>query len=337
MTGRNRNDSYVPDGLYLEGHPQYVEVTPPHRYLDVEAAERLLYQAWTVIANVSEGDWTKQPFEWQAAAGRWRDSWHSAMELTRQPKVARVAFGLADELNRKSHGQWWWADVSGDGTHWSWFQGHRMQVDVALHTENRREVNHWKGRDEVRAGGTWTLHLNRQPMGDGYFGENVGAALERIRHTITALAEHPALDHSSGVPYDEQLRGRRVYYREQPAVVASTVLSRGCVMLEPVGAPRFLPPVWRVEEAQRGGLGYDDSENNEALVELESPHVWWWRDEMPGEAEELAARRAFEKAMAREAGTTKTVGAPAELAEPSGERVEVTAEPDQDPEGADAP
>lgn len=32
-----------------------------------------LYTAWTIIANVSEGDWTKQPKEWQEAAARWRD------------------------------------------------------------------------------------------------------------------------------------------------------------------------------------------------------------------------------------------------------------------------
>ena len=32
-----------------------------------------LYWAWTLLANVSEGDWTKQPAEWQDAVVRWRD------------------------------------------------------------------------------------------------------------------------------------------------------------------------------------------------------------------------------------------------------------------------
>lgn len=40
----------------------------------------LLYEAWGVIANVSEGDWTKQPQEWQDAARRWRDRWHEHLE-----------------------------------------------------------------------------------------------------------------------------------------------------------------------------------------------------------------------------------------------------------------
>jgi len=30
---------------------------------------------WIVLANVSEGDWTKQPKEWQKAAARWRDNY----------------------------------------------------------------------------------------------------------------------------------------------------------------------------------------------------------------------------------------------------------------------
>jgi hypothetical protein len=32
-----------------------------------------LYQAWTIIANASGGDWSQQSDEWQEAAKRWRD------------------------------------------------------------------------------------------------------------------------------------------------------------------------------------------------------------------------------------------------------------------------
>jgi hypothetical protein len=38
----------------------------------------LIYRAWVVIANVSEGDWTKQPDVWQTAAADWRDEFHKA-------------------------------------------------------------------------------------------------------------------------------------------------------------------------------------------------------------------------------------------------------------------
>lgn len=40
-----------------------------------DAAEML----WSVVANASGGDWSKQSPEWQAAAARWRDAYHHAL------------------------------------------------------------------------------------------------------------------------------------------------------------------------------------------------------------------------------------------------------------------
>lgn len=40
-----------------------------------DAAEML----WIVLANVSDGDWTKQRPEWQEAAARWRDNYFNAL------------------------------------------------------------------------------------------------------------------------------------------------------------------------------------------------------------------------------------------------------------------
>jgi DNA repair exonuclease SbcCD ATPase subunit len=34
---------------------------------------------WTIICNVSEGDWTKQSTEWHQAAGRFRDQYHGLL------------------------------------------------------------------------------------------------------------------------------------------------------------------------------------------------------------------------------------------------------------------
>jgi hypothetical protein len=42
-----------------------------------EAADRL----WGLVANVSEGDWSKQTVEWQEAAVRWRDFYHSCLPV----------------------------------------------------------------------------------------------------------------------------------------------------------------------------------------------------------------------------------------------------------------
>jgi hypothetical protein len=45
------------------------------KYKLADAAEML----WTVVANVSEGDWTKQNKEWQKAAARWRDNYFKVL------------------------------------------------------------------------------------------------------------------------------------------------------------------------------------------------------------------------------------------------------------------
>lgn len=46
-------------------------------YTDKEITDDLLETAWTIICNVSEGDWTKQTKEWQEAAVRLRTNYHA--------------------------------------------------------------------------------------------------------------------------------------------------------------------------------------------------------------------------------------------------------------------
>ena len=42
----------------------------------VDAAEML----WICLANVSEGDWTKQTIAWQEAAQKWRDNYFKRLK-----------------------------------------------------------------------------------------------------------------------------------------------------------------------------------------------------------------------------------------------------------------
>lgn len=53
-----------------EGDGMDEDTTPP---------QDLAYTAWTIIANVSEGDWSKQTEEWRGAAVRWRDQFHASL------------------------------------------------------------------------------------------------------------------------------------------------------------------------------------------------------------------------------------------------------------------
>ena len=44
-------------------------------YKELQDAAEML---WVCLANVSEGDWTKQTIEWQEAAEKWRDNYLKA-------------------------------------------------------------------------------------------------------------------------------------------------------------------------------------------------------------------------------------------------------------------
>lgn len=48
-------------------------------YNEGTALHEQLYQAWVVIANVSEGNWDDQTAEWKEAAIRWRDKYHEIL------------------------------------------------------------------------------------------------------------------------------------------------------------------------------------------------------------------------------------------------------------------
>ncbi len=64
----------------LEAHGIFVGgVVMSLEAIRAEVDSDLLYQAWGVIANVSQGDWAQQTPEWQDAAKRWRDAWHETL------------------------------------------------------------------------------------------------------------------------------------------------------------------------------------------------------------------------------------------------------------------
>lgn len=295
-TYRDRNDHYVPAGLHLDGRQQFVEVSEP-RELNPQWALNMLESAARLLLQVRHGD-ADVPPELRAQINHWLgvhdpEEFEGWSGLPRPARTARLAMAMPDELNR-DQGHWWWADLSADGedagTHWSAFRGHRVQVDVELHTSNRREVNDWKGRDEIRPGGQWKIKLNRQQVYDGYIGTDVPATLRRIADKVETLIGDntgggcPGFDLADPAPFEEQLVGRRVYYRDTPAVVSSaSVLHQGCVMLKPVGVNAFPRRGYDLDR-EPDGTGhaeqdsYDPMEAREIKVEIDSPHIWWWRD-----------------------------------------------------------
>jgi len=60
-------------------------------------AENLLVHAWGIIANVSEGDWTRQSPTWQTAAAGWRDEWIKPSNAQPVPAAPAPVHGKAQE------------------------------------------------------------------------------------------------------------------------------------------------------------------------------------------------------------------------------------------------
>lgn len=318
---RDRTDHYVPNGLRLDGRPRYVEVSEPRRLEERWALGMLTNAAGLFAAVLHYGMDT--PPETRGQIGSWLrqvdpngEGWSG---MARPARLARIELADPDEYNSNA-GHWWWADVSqepfADGQpHWSHFRGHRVQVDVELHTSNGRDVHEWKGHDEIRAGGQWSISLNRQRVdGDYMGGTDVPRVLRRIADKVEKLTSdsgHFGLDLLSSTPFAEQLVGRRIYYDRTPAVITGTVLNQGCIIVKPVGVAAFPRGVYDLD-SEPDGTGhdeqdlYDEGEARSHKVRLDDQRIWWWR-KRPFSADEPDGRyrpqREKEETMGNLGGT----------------------------------
>ncbi len=56
---------------------------------DEDQPDDPMYEAWCVIANAWDGDWSRASAEWRAAAERWRDRWFATLTVTTEVDEAR--------------------------------------------------------------------------------------------------------------------------------------------------------------------------------------------------------------------------------------------------------
>lgn len=57
---------------------------------DMTTAAEML---WSVVANVNQGDWSKQNQQWQEAAARWRDNYFA---IVKRYRLRKLAEGMGD-------------------------------------------------------------------------------------------------------------------------------------------------------------------------------------------------------------------------------------------------
>lgn len=147
------------------------------------------------------------------------------------------------------------------------FDGHRIEIDVNIKMRNYLKSSHYSG-DEVRKGGSCQIIADGEAVFE-FFARDAQGALLRAHHLITELSEH-----SSGwlmKSERDKLVGRKVFYREVPAVVTRLILDQGCMILSTESGQPFPPPVYATK-------GDDDDERDpDVKVEVTDPNIWWHR------------------------------------------------------------
>lgn len=147
------------------------------------------------------------------------------------------------------------------------FDGHRILVDVQIKAHNYLKESYLSG-DQIRKGGECVILSNREPVYSFFF-RDTRRALLHAHHLIGVLSEH-----SSGIMRKEdreRLPGRKIFYREKPAVIEQLILDQGCVIIRSSDGEPFPPPVYREK-------GESDERETAIKDDILSPHIWWFRE-----------------------------------------------------------
>lgn len=146
------------------------------------------------------------------------------------------------------------------------FDGHRVELDVQIETRNYLKESHLSG-DEVRKGGSGKIIADGEVVYE-FFLRDAQWGLIKAHQLIGELSEHS----SSWLmkAEREKLVGRKVFYREVPAIITRLIADQGCVIVSTEDGRPFPAPVW--SEAD------DDGEREpEVKVEVIDPNIWWHR------------------------------------------------------------
>lgn len=131
--------------------------------------------------------------------------------------------------------------------------------------------NHY-GNDEIWPAEPVVITRNDEDFMCVPSNNGIGYGIPTAVHTLIKLIEGPI--NVNEIDFDKKLIGRKVWYRSQPAIVTHYCDHQGCVILAPDGIEKFAVPAEFADEE-----GDDFYENGVAKVELDDPHVYWFRNE----------------------------------------------------------
>lgn len=181
------------------------------------------------------------------------------------------------------------------------FSGHRYLYSVIVDEVNYLKESHYSG-DEIRKACACKLFVNGFPFYE-ISARDAITALRRAAAFLEGFGEGPEgyyLDAvASGKP--GSLIGRRIYYRDTPAVIHRVIPDQGCIVVRPEGGDRFPLSASDIESRKEGDDDgadatrlddFDDDDYVSVKVEVTSKSIWWWRKDVeagaiqPDETEE---------------------------------------------------
>lgn len=146
------------------------------------------------------------------------------------------------------------------------FDGHRILIDFVIRSENYLKTSDLSG-DEIRKGGTGKIYFNGKQVYEFFFRDPMRACHQAARYA-EILLEHPLQIWNP----KEHILGRKVWYRNDPAVITMLIKDQGCVILEPDGIGAFAKRPWRNNDWD------DDGDSSVKIDIVQDQNVWWWRD-----------------------------------------------------------
>lgn len=160
-----------------------------------------------------------------------------------------------------------WPDGSVEG-----FAGHRVRRRIEIEESNYLKTSGLSG-NEVRKACSCTIYFNDKPV-YAFGAREAPAALLRARHIIGKLEDLPI--HHWDKP-EEEIVGRKVFYRDDPAVITDFFADQGAIVLKADGCS-FRPPAWQQADEEEMAMRAADGNDQEIKDDILSPHIWWFRD-----------------------------------------------------------
>lgn len=97
-------------------------------------------------------------------------------------------------------------------------------------------------------------------------------SIDHARHLIDfEIPDHPVNFNLYG--FEENLVGRKVWWRSEPGIVTRYIKGQACIIIEPDGIDNFTTPAEFYEE--EGDNYYYDGD---VKINVFSDHIWWFRD-----------------------------------------------------------